>query len=41
MRSGAHGRVPFLPQPFGNPSVLPGYHCARLARSEGIDRILA
>ncbi len=28
-------------QPFGNSSALPGYYCARLARSEGIDRILA
>ena len=28
-------------QPFGNSSALPAYYCARLAREDGVNRILA
>jgi asparagine synthase (glutamine-hydrolysing) len=28
-------------QPFGNSSALPAYYCARLAKREGVDRLLA
>ena len=28
-------------QPFGNSSVLPAYYCARLAKSDGVDELLA
>lgn len=28
-------------QPFGNSSVLPAYHCARIAREAGVSRLLA
>jgi len=28
-------------QPFGNSSVLPAYYCARMAREDGVSRILA
>jgi asparagine synthase (glutamine-hydrolysing) len=28
-------------QPFGNSSALPAYYCARMARADGIDKILA
>jgi asparagine synthase (glutamine-hydrolysing) len=28
-------------QPFGNSSALPAYYCAKLARDDGLDRILA
>jgi asparagine synthase (glutamine-hydrolysing) len=29
-----------LDQPFGNSSIVPTYHCARLARADGVSRIL-
>ncbi|WP_326539119.1 asparagine synthetase B family protein [Pseudorhodoferax sp.] len=28
-------------QPFGNSSALPAYHCARMAKQDGIDKLLA
>lgn len=28
-------------QPFGNSSVLPAFHCAKLARADGVERMLA
>ena len=28
-------------QPFGNSSVVPAYHCARMARDDGVTRLLA
>jgi len=28
-------------QPFGNSSVLPAYYCARMARADGVNRLLA
>lgn len=28
-------------QPFGNSSVLPAYYCARLAKEDGVDKLLA
>lgn len=28
-------------QPFGNSSALPAFHCARLARNDGVERMLA
>ncbi len=31
----------FFDQPFGNSSVVPAYFCARMARADGIDRLLA
>ncbi|MFT5722817.1 MAG: asparagine synthase (glutamine-hydrolyzing), partial [Motiliproteus sp.] len=30
-----------MDQPFGNSSVMPAYFCAKLARSQGIDRLIA
>lgn len=31
----------FYDQPFGNSSALPAFHCARIAASDGVSRILA
>ncbi len=31
----------FYDQPFGNASAIPTYYCARLARENGVDRLLA
>ena len=28
-------------QPFGNSSAVPAYHCARMARADGVDKLLA
>lgn len=31
----------FYDQPFGNSSALPSYYCAKMAKDDGVDRILA
>lgn len=38
---GIPGMAAHVDQPFGNSSVLPAYYCAKMARDDGVDKMLA
>jgi asparagine synthase (glutamine-hydrolysing) len=38
---GIPGMAAHFDQPFGNSSVLPAYYCAKMARDDGVDKLLA